>query len=121
MKILVVDDNPDVVLSIKNGLENSSDEFSIIGADSGEQCLDVLLKEIPDLILLDLMMPKMNGWKVLEIIQGNVKWRDIPIFIITASNDPEFQRTAEDLGIVYIKKPFSIETLKEKIELLENN
>jgi len=120
MKILVVDDNPDVFISTKAGLELISDEFQVIGAESGKQCFDVLSEEVPDLILLDLMMPKMNGWKVLEIIQSNIKWREIPIFIITASNNPEFQKTAEELGIVYIKKPFTIENIKEKIDLLND-
>lgn len=63
-------------------------------------------------------MPKMNGWKVLEIIQSNIKWREIPIFIITASNNPEFQRTAEELGVVYIEKPFTIQNIMEKIKFL---
>lgn len=68
------------------------------------------------------MMPRMNGWKVLDIIQGNIKWRSILIFIINASTNPEFQRTAEELGIVYIKKPFTIDFIKEKIDVfLEEN
>ena len=119
MKILVVDDNPDVIIAIKKGLEDNSNKFSVVGAESGDQCLEVLSKEIPDLILLDLMMPKMNGWKVLDIIQGNREWKDIPIYIITASNNLEFRKTAKELGIVYIKKPFSIETIKEKIDKLD--
>ena len=119
-KILVVDDEEDILLSVKNGLENNSDEYTIQTAKDGEKCLNILNKEIPDLILLDLMMPNMNGWQVLDIIRGNFKWRDIPIFIITAVEDPEFKKSAVELGITYIEKPFTIDELKVKIDNLFN-
>jgi two-component system response regulator VicR len=116
MKILVVDDNPDVVFSMKAILESISDDFNIIESENGEQCLNVISKEIPDLILLDLMMPKMDGWEVINHIQTNNDWRDIPIIIFTAAVESEYKKTAEELGIAYIKKPFSIDAIKEKIE-----
>ena len=119
-KILVVDDEEDILLSVKNGLENNSDEYTIQTAKDGEKCLNILNKEIPDLILLDLMMPNMNGWQVLDIIRGNFKWRDIHIFIITAVEDPEFKKSAVELGITYIEKPFTIDELKVKIDNLFN-
>ena len=115
-KILVVDDDEDVLFSVKNGLENNSDKYAIQTAKDGKKCLNILTKEIPDLILLDLMMPNMNGWQTLDIIRGNLKWRDIPIFIITAVEDPEFKNSVEELGITYIEKPFTIDELKGKID-----
>ena len=72
-KILVVDDEEDVLFSVKNGLENNSDEYTIQTAKDGKKCLNILTKEIPDLILLDLMMPNMNGWQTLDTIRGNPK------------------------------------------------
>jgi len=115
-EILVVDDEEDVLFSVKNGLENNSDEYTIQTAKDGKKCLNILTKEIPDLILLDLMMPNMNGWQTLDTIRGNLKWRHIPIFIITAVEDVEFKNSAEELGITYIEKPFTIDELKGKID-----
>ena len=115
-KILVVDDEEDILFSVKYGLEESCNEYKVQTANDGIKCLDILDKETPDLILLDLTMPNMNGWKVLDTIQENLKWRHIPIFIITAVNDPEFKRSVEELGIKYIEKPFTIDDLKAKID-----
>jgi len=115
-KILVVDDEEDVLISVKQGLEYRNTEYKIQIAKDGKKCLNILTKEIPDLILLDLLMPNMNGWQVLDIMRGNLKWRDIPIFIITAAEKPEFKKSAEELGITYIEKPFTIDELKVKID-----
>ena len=119
-KILVVDDEEDLLYSVKTGLENKSDEYKIQTATDGEKCLNLLNEEIPDLILLDLMMPNMNGWQVLDIIQGNLKWRHIPIFIITALENPEFKESVEDLGLKYIEKPFTIDDVKGKLDSFFN-
>ena len=115
-KILVVDDNEDILYSIKNGLEDTNDDYKINTANNGIKCLEMLVEETPDLILLDLMMPNMNGWEVLETIQSNMKWRNIPIFIISSSNNPEFKESAEELGITFIEKPFDIKNLKTRID-----
>lgn len=119
-KILAVDDEEDILYSLKYGLEKISNEYEIQTAKDGVQCLDILKKEIPDLILLDLMMPNMSGWKVLETIQENPKWRHIPIFIVTAFKDPEFKKSSEELGITYIEKPFTIDGIKIKIDKFFN-
>ena len=115
-KILVVDDNEDILYSIKNGLEDTNDDYKINTANNGIKCLEMLVEETPDLILLDLMMPNMNGWEVLETIQSNMKWRNIPIFIISSSDNPEFKESAEELGITFIEKPFDIKNLKTRID-----
>jgi CheY-like chemotaxis protein len=62
------------------------------------------------------MMPNMNGWQVLHIIQENLQWRDIPVFIISAVEKREFKEAAEELGIPFIEKPFSFTFLKRKID-----
>jgi len=116
IKILIVDDEDDVLYSLKHGLEDISHEYIITIASDGKQCLEFLSKDIPDLILLDLMMPNMNGWEVLDVIQGNLKWRNIPVFIISAASDPEFKQTAEDLGIPFIEKPLSVSAVKTRID-----
>ena len=116
MNILVVDDEEDILFTIKYGLEKIDKNYKIKTVTNGEECLRALNEGIPDLILLDLMMPDMNGWQVLDIILGNTKWRNIPIFIISGAGNTEFKEQAENLGIPYIEKPFNIDELKDKID-----
>jgi len=115
-KILIVDDEDDVLYSLKRGFEIFEDDYEIQTARNGKDCLEILTYHTPDLILLDLMMPNMNGWQVLDIIQENLKWRDIPVFIISAVEKQEFKDTTEALGIPFIEKPFSFTLLKKKID-----
>ena len=71
-KIMIVDDEPDLVFSIKYGLENFSEEYKVIGAESGRECFELLKKsQMPDLILLDVMMPEMDGWDVFAKLKEN--------------------------------------------------
>jgi CheY-like chemotaxis protein len=120
LKILVVDDEDDVLYSLKRGFEIFNDDYEVQTAKDGRECLKILTHATPDLILLDLMMPNMNGWQVLHIIQENTKWRDIPVFIISAVEKKEFKETAEELGIPFIEKPFSFPSLKKKIDYFFN-
>ena len=62
-KIIIVDDEPDVIYSIKEGLEN---DFEIKGTTSGKQFFQTLESYMPDIILLDIMMPEMNGWEIIK-------------------------------------------------------
>jgi len=115
-KIMVVDDEPDQIYSIKLFLEHS-DEYEVIGAKSGIECLELLKnKKIPDLILLDIMMPKMSGWDVFEHLKEKTEWKEIPIIFLTALTDEYSkilgQMTADD----YIEKPYDSEHLKNRIE-----
>ena len=74
--IMVVDDNPDVTFSIKNGLETIDKNYEVLVAESGEKCLQLLKSNIlPDVILLDIMMPGMSGWETLDRIRKNEKWK----------------------------------------------
>ena len=106
-KIMIVDDNPDIILSIKNGLEDSVD-YKVIGAESGENCLKILETEMPDLILLDIMMPEMSGWETYDRIKENETWRKIPLVFLTARTDKISRDAGDFLGEDYIEKPFEI-------------
>ena len=67
---MIVDDNIDVIVSLKYGLEDQTKEYQVIGAESGKQCLEILqLDPIPDIIILDIMMPGMSGWDVFNRIK----------------------------------------------------
>jgi len=119
-KILVVDDNPDVIFSVRSGLEESTKDYIVVGAESGEKCLELLKTEAPDLILLDIMMPEMSGWKTFDKIRENFSWRTIPIVFLTARTDSVAKNAGGFLGEDYIEKPFEIENLKERIDEILN-
>jgi putative two-component system response regulator len=115
-KIFVVDDNPDVIFSVKNGLEALSEDYEIKGANSGEKCIEMLQTNTPDLILLDIMMPGMSGWKTFDKIKENESWKEIPIIFLTARTDRVAKNAGGFLGDDYIEKPFEINDLKGRIE-----
>ena len=114
-KIMIVDDNPDIILSIKNGLEDSA-EYNVIGAESGEKCLEILEDEMPDLILLDIMMPEMSGWETYDTIKENEAWREIPLVFLTARTDKIARDAGDFLGEDYIEKPFEIDDIMDRID-----
>jgi DNA-binding response OmpR family regulator len=115
-KILVVDDNPDIVLTIKMGLEELSEQYEVIGASDGQECINYLNDhETPDLILLDIMMPGLNGWDTAAEIKKNQDWKQIPLVFLTAKTD-SFSKTFG--GMVsgdYITKPFDLDDLYQRI------
>jgi len=115
--ILVVDDFQDIIFSVKCVLEDTTKEYQVIGADSGEKCLQVLEGgPLPDLILLDIMMPGMSGWDVAARIKENERWSAVPIIFLTALGD----EMSAGLGLLasedYIVKPFDIVKLKEYVK-----
>ena len=114
-KVLVVDDNPDVIFSVKNGLESFDKKFKIKGVESGFKCLEYLKTDKPDLILMDIMMPEMSGWKTFDKIKENTEWKDIPIIFLTARTDRVAKNAGGFLGEDYIEKPFEIKNLIQRI------
>jgi CheY-like chemotaxis protein len=121
--ILVVDDYNDIVVSVKQVLEDPTGEYRVISADSGEKCLQILQQDasLPDLILLDIMMPGMSGWDVAARIKQNDRWRSVPIVFLTAKDDEMSigfgHLTSED----YIVKPFDIMKLKDCVKRILTN
>jgi len=119
-KVLVVDDNPDVIFSVKSGLEEFTKDYTVVGAESGKDCLELLETEVPDLILLDIMMPEMSGWKTFDKIKENMSWKNIPIVFLTARTDSVAKNAGGFLGEDFIEKPFEIQNLKERIDEVLN-
>ena len=120
--ILVVDDNPDVITSLKTGLEDATRVYRILGAENGQKCLQMLKDNIiPDVILLDIMMPQMSGWEVFDRIKENPTWNTIPVIFLTARTDRIAKNAGGFLGDDYIEKPFQIVDLKNRIELVFRN
>jgi CheY-like chemotaxis protein len=116
-KIMVVDDDKDQIATVKYVLKSSNNEYEIVGAESGIKCLQLLKNnEIPDLILLDIMMPEMSGWEVFNRIKENFSWKNIPIIFLTARTDNVAKNAGTFLADDFIEKPFNSKYLMEKIE-----
>ena len=117
-RVVVVDDNPDILTSIKEGLKNLDKDIEVIPLESGEDCLRLLVREEikPDLIILDIMLPKMSGWEVYNRIKERIEWKDIPIVFLTARTDQKAKEIGSFLGEDFIEKPFEIEELKARID-----
>jgi DNA-binding response OmpR family regulator len=117
-KIMLVDDEADQIFSLKIGFESSyPNDFEIIVAESGEKCFELLEKNvIPDLILLDIMMPKMDGWEVFDKLRANKKYKNIPVIYLTARSDALAVKAGEMIADDYIEKPINIDELKERID-----
>jgi len=91
--------------------------YDVVKASNGKDCLEILNdQEKPDLILLDIMMPQMNGWDVFTKIKENPTCRNIPIFFLTAKNDKYSRGFGNFSADDYITKPFEIQDLKSKIQ-----
>src|SRR3989339_1376415 len=104
-KILVVDDEPDVVKLLKVRLEASG--YAVIEAYDGQEGLDKAHNEMPDLIILDLMLPKLNGYQVCRMLKFDAKYQKIPIILLTARAGDEDQKQSVEAGAnAYITKPF---------------
>ncbi len=104
--ILVVDDNLQNIEVLGSVLQD--EKYNVAFATSGSQALDFLKEELPDLILLDIMMPGMNGFEVCEIIKNNAVYKEIPIIFLTAKGETDDIVKGFELGAAdYITKPFS--------------
>jgi len=113
-KILLVDDEPDIVEFLRYNLEREN--FKVIESLNGEEALK-MLKEKPDLILLDVMMPGMNGYEVCRKIKENAQFNKIPVVFLTAlSQDNDEIRGLEAGGSDFIKKPISPQKLIARVK-----
>jgi len=117
-KVLVVDDELDIIQTIKVGLENEIDDFQVIGLQSGKKCLDFLDRctDYPDVILIDIIMPEMDGWQVLNRLKENNKLSNIPIVFLTAKTDDFTKTFGKTQTADFIEKPFDINDLKIRIK-----
>lgn len=118
-KIMVVDDEPGVTYTVKHGLESLDSQYEVTCVDNGKRCIELLEQnQIPDLIILDIMLPGMNGWVIYKIIKEHQSWKDIPIVFLTDRNDAIAKNAGNFLGDDFINKPFKIPELKIRIERL---
>ena len=114
---MVVDDDPGVIYTVKHGLEKLDSNYKIITAKSGKECLKLLENnQIPDLILLDIMMPEMSGWTTFKKIREKLPSDKLPVIFLTARKDQIAKEAGGFLGEDYIEKPVKIPELKERID-----
>lgn len=115
-RIVCIEDEPEMIDLIKLILDRKG--FEVIGASGGKAGLETIRKEKPDVILLDLMMPDMDGWEVYQKIKADEDMRDIPVIVVTA----KAQSIDKVLGLHiakvddYIPKPFSPQELLDSIQ-----
>ena len=113
--ILVVDDNPTNLDVLVNTLEQ---DYRLCIAKNGSRALNYVRREKPDLILLDIMMPEMNGYEVCERLKEDPLSRDIPVIFITALNDIDRKTKGFEIGAVdYITKPFIAEEVRMRVKI----
>jgi len=114
-KIMIIDDDPDILSSIEEILESNG--HKVISIQDAGECFERLKKgEKPHLIILDIMMPVMNGWEVQRKLDANPEWRKIPVVFLTGRTTETAIEMCKKYGIDYIKKPFDIEDLKKRID-----
>jgi len=113
-RILLVDDDAEIIESLRLALE--AQDYQVLVARDGNQGLALIERESPDLIILDMMMPKRSGFLVMEKLQRSATTPP-PMIMITANEGKRHEQYAELLGAVaYIRKPFAMERLLESVE-----
>lgn len=115
-KILIVDDVPENLEIAGNILENSG--YDVYTADSGKTALELLGNVQMDLILLDIMMPQLDGFETCKIIKNDINTRNIPILFLTAKVDVESVTMGFEYGAVdYIRKPFNAFEMLARVKI----
>jgi signal transduction histidine kinase len=113
-KIIVVDDNPENLTAIKSSLKGSYDVYPAIAVST---MFELMERFLPDLILLDVEMPDINGYEAARMLKNNEKFKEIPIIFLTSMNDTESEIKGLNLGAIdYIHKPFVTPLLLRRIK-----
>lgn len=114
-KVLVVDDEPDVLALLTLMLKSQG--YNVITAIDGQEALEKARKEAPDLILLDVMLPKMDGYKVARMLKFDENFSHIPIILLTAKIQEKDRQTGLEMGANdYMTKPFDTALLLSKVK-----
>lgn len=114
-KILVVDDEQDIVETLKFMLEAQG--YDCYCAYDGETGLNMAKEIIPDLMILDVMMPKINGYKISRLLKYDNKYKDIPIIMVTARSQEDDKLIGQETGVnEYITKPFELDDVIAKVK-----
>ena len=120
-KILIVDDEPSIIVPVQFLMEQNG--YDVVVAFSGEEAMEIIAEKKVDLILLDIMLPVIDGFEVCQRVRENLQWNKIKIILLTALGSDANVEKGLALGAdAYITKPFSNVDIVEKVkELLENS
>jgi DNA-binding response OmpR family regulator len=114
-KILVVDDEPDLVETVRYPLEMEG--YQVLVAYNGEDGLHQARNNGPDLIILDLMLPKLDGYKVCRLLKFDERYKHIPVLMLTAKTQEKDKLLGKETGADdYMTKPFDIDKLLERVK-----
>lgn len=116
-KILIVDDEPSIVLSLEFLMEKAG--YAVVTAGDGEAAMAKLREEKPDLVLLDISLPRLSGYEICQSMRENPAWKDVRIVMLTAKGrDVEREKGLAMGADDYITKPFSTQEVVETINRL---
>jgi DNA-binding response OmpR family regulator len=116
-RVLVVDDDPEIVDAVGEALQD--DGYLVETATDGAAALKRVLEAPPDLIVLDVRMPNLNGWEFCEIVRRQSHTRDVPVLFLTACSEVRDQITAMQVGgSDHLPKPFRLAALRDKVRSL---
>ncbi|RMH68905.1 MAG: response regulator [Gemmatimonadetes bacterium] len=116
-KILIADDEEHIRELLKLLLED--DGYDVVTAADGEEAVKTAVEETPDAIILDIMMPKMDGYQAFHSIREHEETRDIPVLVLTAKSEPIYDRISKGIGADgHIIKPFDADEVLERIRNL---
>ncbi|MGH1338861.1 MAG: response regulator [Aureispira sp.] len=118
--ILIVDDEPNIVMTLEYGFKKRG--YQVFIARDGGEALELLQTEVPSAVLLDIMMPNVDGYQTLAAIRNDLKLKDIKVVFLTAKSKKEAIEKGLQMGAdKYLTKPFSVKKIIEEIEQLVQN
>jgi DNA-binding response OmpR family regulator len=113
-KILIVDDEPNIVMSLEYTFKKNN--FEVFIARDGQEALDILKNALPDVVILDVMMPNVDGYNTLEQIKNDNRLKDLKVIFLSAKNKEKDIEIGLSLGAdLYVTKPFSVKKLLEQV------
>lgn len=113
-KILIVDDEPNIIMSLEYTFKKNN--FQVFIARDGQEALDILQSEIPNIIILDIMMPNVDGYATIEFIKKEERLKDCKVLFLSAKNKETDIEKGMSLGAdAYMTKPFSVKKLVEQV------
>ena len=119
-RVLVAEDEPNIVESLSFILIRSG--CNVTSVSDGEAALTSIRAEKPNVVILDVMLPKMNGFEVLKAVRSDASVKDIPIIILTAKGQSQDRRMAEEIGAnAFVTKPFSNQHIIETVQKLTSS
>ncbi|HEY4628912.1 MULTISPECIES: response regulator transcription factor [Flavobacterium] len=114
-KILIVDDEPNIVMSLEYTFKKNN--FEVFIARDGQEALEILKNQLPDVIILDVMMPMVDGYATLEQIKKDERLKHCKVIFLTAKNKEKDIEKGLSLGAnLYVLKPFSVKKLVEQVQ-----